>query len=126
MKTIQKMNHAIKLTVQHHRVRSTDELDSFIEEKILALQDRLRLEEAKVVLACHHEESPPYTVRIDLVTPGPDITAESRDHTLRAAMDKAVLELDHRIEERALKRLRRIRSNLQKPALSRMGHLKGS
>lgn len=118
-------NLNMKLTVQHVRVRSTDELDSLIEEGILALQPRLRIEEAKIRLACHHEKSPAYSVNVHLVTPGPDIVAESRDHTLPAAIRKAIMELETRIGGRALKRRRRIRSNLQRPAVSRLNRDSG-
>ena len=65
----------MKLTVQHHHLRSSDELDSLIENRILALQPRLQIDEANVQLACSLEESPAFSVRVHLVTPGPDARA---------------------------------------------------
>jgi ribosome-associated translation inhibitor RaiA len=112
----------MKLTVQHHHLRSTDELDSLIEERIIALQPRLQIDEANVRLECRFQESPAFSVRVHLVTPGPDVVAESRDHTLRAAVHKAIAALEQKISRRALKRLQRLRTNLQEPALPRMGH----
>ena len=111
----------MRLTVQHHHLRSTDELDSLIEERIIALQPRLQIEKANVRLERRHEESPPFSVRAHLVTPGPDVVAESCDHTLHAAIGKVMSELESHIGRRALKRVRRLRSNLQEPPLMPMG-----
>jgi ribosome-associated translation inhibitor RaiA len=109
----------MKLTLQHHHVRSTDELDSMIEERILGLQSRLRIDEAQVRLACHPDASPPFGVHVHLVTPGPDVVAEGRDHTLRAAIEKVMTGLEGRIGDRVEKRRRRVRGNRQE--LRRMG-----
>lgn len=109
----------MKLTVQHHHLRSSDELDSLIENRILALQPRLQIDEANVRLECRFQESPAFSVRIHLVTPGPDVIAECRDHTIRAAIDKAMEELEARIGDRHAQRRRRVRGNLQEPAQMR-------
>ena len=106
----------MKLNVQHHNLRSTHELDSLIEERILALQPRLQIDEAKIRLECRREASPACRVAIHLVTPGPDVLAEGRDHTIRAAIAKAVADLEAKLADRARKSTRRLRSNLQTPA----------
>lgn len=106
----------MKLTVQHSHLRSTDELDSLIENRIFALQPRLQIDEARVRLECRHDDSPAFSVHIQLVTPGPDLFAEGRDHTIRAAIDKVMCEVESRIEERHARRRQRISSNLQEPA----------
>ena len=111
----------MKLTLEHHHLRSTDELDSLIEDQILALQPRLQIDEANVHLECRVQESPAFGVRVHLVTPGPDVVAESRDHTIRAAVNKVMAALEEKIGSRALKRFRRSRNNLQAPALTRLG-----
>jgi ribosome-associated translation inhibitor RaiA len=111
----------MKLTVQHHHLRSSDELDSLIENRILALQPRLQIDEANVRLECHFQESPAFSVRVHLVTPGPDVVAESRDHTIRAAVIKVMAALEKKIGSRALKGFRRLRNNLQAPGLMRLG-----
>ena len=110
----------MKLTVQHHHLRSSDELDSLIENRILALQPRLQIDEANVRLACRLEESPAFSVRVHLVTPGPDVFAERRDHTIRAAIEKVMAVIEAKIGSRLEKRRRRIHSNVQEPALRRM------
>ena len=110
----------MKLTVQHHHLRSCDDLDSLIENRILALQPRLQIDEAQVRLECRFEESPAFSVRVHLVTPGPDVFAESRDHTIRAAIEKVLTQIEAKITNRFEKRRARVRSNIQEPSLSRM------
>jgi ribosome-associated translation inhibitor RaiA len=106
----------MKLNLQHHNLRSSDELDSLIENRILALQPRLRIDEAHVRLECRFESSPAYGVLIHLVMPGPDVFAEGRDHTIHAAIHKALGEIESRLDHRAAKRQQRVRSNIQAPA----------
>ena len=110
----------MKLITQHHKVRSTDELDSLVEERILAFESRLQIDEARVRLECNWEESPSFRVAIHIVTPGPDLLAEGRDYTLHAAIGKAVAHLEDRLRERSRKPLRRLRSNLQVPGIRRL------
>ena len=112
----------MKMTVQHIRVRSTDTLDSTVEERILALEGRVRIEEARVRLECRFEESPGFRVAIHIVTPGPDLVVESVDHTLEAAIEKAVARLEKKLRVRACNRLRRRRSRLQMPVASRLNY----
>jgi len=109
----------MKLTVQHVFVRSTDALDSLVEDRILRLSEGLVIQEARVRLEKLREESPRFSARVHLVTPGPDLHAEARDHTLVAAIEKVMAELEHRIGGRPARRIRRIRSNLQEPFASR-------
>jgi hypothetical protein len=110
----------MKLIVQHHHLRSRDEVDSLIENRILALQPRLQIDEASVHLECRREQSPAFTVRVHLVTPGPDVFAECRDHTIRAAIQKVMADVEAKIGSRFEKRRWRLRSNVQEPALRRM------
>jgi ribosome-associated translation inhibitor RaiA len=106
----------MKLNVQHHNLRSSHELDSLIEDRILDLQPRLQIDEANIRLECRFEASPAFSVRIHLVTPGPDVFAEGRDHTLRAAIHKALSDVDFTLGHRAAKRRQRRQSNRQAPA----------
>ena len=106
----------MKLTVQHVHIRSTDDVDSWVEQRIFALQPRLLIEEARVRLEHRRHLSPPFRVQMHLVTPGPDVFAEGQDHTLRAAIGKALRAVEAKIDHRWLKRAQRVRSNLQAPA----------
>jgi ribosome-associated translation inhibitor RaiA len=109
------------MTIQHTFVRSTDAVDSLIEERIFALQPRIEIEEARIRLEHSRHASPAYRVAVHLVTPGPDLKAEGRDHTLRAAIEKAVARLDSLIVNKGIKRMRRQRSKLQAPSSIRRG-----
>lgn len=106
---------AMKLTLQHSSIRSTDPLDSWIEQRILELERFLRIDEACVRLAHHRDQSPPYEVAVHLVTPGPDVLATGRDHTVRAAFGKAMLELEERIANRTTRHRERVRTAASRP-----------
>lgn len=110
-----KSSVTMRLNLQHFSVRSTDALDSWVEQQILALGRLRQIDEANIRLACHRDVSPAYHVRVHLVTPGPDVVAESNDHTLRAAVDKAVKELQNKIVGRVTQRLRTAKSKLGAP-----------
>ena len=106
----------MKLTLKHINIRSTNELDTWIENKIFSLQPELQIDEANVRLVHEPEASPGYKVNVHLVTPGPDVFAESNDHTLKAALVKVMAELKDKITDRREKRLHRIKSRLSAPA----------
>ena len=103
----------MRLNVQHLNIRSLDVLDSWVEKQIFALGQARQIDEANIRLVRLENASPAYQVNVHLVTPGPDVFAESRDHTLRAAFTKAIAQLREQITSRASKRLQRIKSNLK-------------
>lgn len=103
----------MRLNVQHLNIRSLDRLDSWVEEQIFALGRARQIDEANVRLVRLVDASPAYQVNVHLVTPGPDVFAESRDHTLRAAFAKTMTQLRELITSRATKRLQRLKSNLK-------------
>ncbi len=107
------MATAMRLNLQHLNIRSLDKLDSWVEKQIFALGQARQIDEANVRLVRLQNASPAYQVNVHLVTPGPDVFAESRDHTLRAAFAKAMAQLREQITHRTTKRLQRIRSNLK-------------
>ena len=110
----------MKLNLHHLHVRSSDELDLRLENRILAQQPRWLIDEANVRLECRFEESPAFSVQVRLVTPGPDVAAEGHDHTLRAAIVKVLADRETKIHGRSLKRGRRLRGNRQSPAALRL------
>lgn len=109
------MTTAMKLTLQHFSIRSTNALDSWIEKQIFALQPALRIDEANVRLVRQPEASPEYRVHVHLMTPGPDVFAEGNDHTIHAAFAKVMAQLRSRIIGRTTKRMNRIKSQLSAP-----------
>lgn len=101
----------MKLNVQHLNLRSLDRLDSWVEKQIFALGRARQIDEANIRLVRLEDASPAYQVNVHLVTPGPDVYAETRDHTLRAAFAKAMAQLRDGIATRATKRLQRLKGN---------------
>lgn len=116
----------MKLTIQHLQVRSTDELDSRVEERLVGLEPRLRIEQAIVALSHDREGSPAFRARIHVVTPGPDLLVEAADHTLAAALTKAFNDLERSLDARDRSRAWRARSNRQNPAHVRWKCRRGS
>ena len=113
----------MRLNLQHFNIRSTDALDSWIEQQILALGRLRQIDEANIRLACRRDVSPAYQVRVHLVTPGPDVIAETSDHTLKAAVDKAIKQLQNTIVGRVTQRLRAAKNNLPGPRANRVARL---
>jgi ribosome-associated translation inhibitor RaiA len=103
----------MRLNVQHLNIRPIDMIHVWVEQQLRALGTTRQIDEANVRLVRLHDASPAYQVRVHLVTPGPDVFAESRDHTLRAAFTKAMTQLREQITSRATKRLQRLKSNLK-------------
>lgn len=110
------MTTAMRINLQHLNLRSSERLDRWVEDQVIALGEVRRIDEANVRLERRSGSSPPFVVHIHLVTPGPDLYADSRDHTLRAAFAKALTQLREGMAGRAAKRLRRLKSNLSAPA----------
>jgi ribosome-associated translation inhibitor RaiA len=115
------MTTTMRLNLQHLNLRSLHALDSWIERQIFALGQVRQIDEANVRLVRLENASPAYQVNVHLVTPGPDVFAESRDHTLRAAFAKVMAQLRDQISRRATRRLQRIKSNLSARAVKTRG-----
>jgi ribosomal subunit interface protein len=111
----------MRLNVQHRNIRSLDALDAWVEKQIFALGRSRQIDEANIRLIRLENASPAYQVNVHLVTPGPDVFAESRDHTLRAAFTKVMAQLREQIARRAHKRLQRKKSNRSEPAAKSRG-----
>jgi len=105
----------MKLTLKHTNIPSTDKLDSWVEGKVMPLGQERQIDEANIELICHVDGSPAYEAKVHLVTPGPDIFAEARDHTIRAACEKVWTKLRKTIASRTSKPSDRTRVN-QSPA----------
>lgn len=107
------MNSTMKLTVQHFNLRSLHALDAWVERHIFALARARQIDEANIRLVRLENASPAFHVQVHLVTPGPDVFAETRDHTLRAAFTKAVAQLREQITSRTTRRLQRLKTKLK-------------
>lgn len=111
----------MQIVISHKNVKSVDAQDSFVEQQLFALANRLQIDEAHVVFERRWDGTPPYRVGIHIVTPGPDVMAEGEDQTLQAAMLKSLRQLETKARHRAERPGRRVRSNLQAPPLGRQG-----
>ncbi len=100
----------MKITVQHKNVRSTNDLDTWVEEQIISLQPVLQIDEARISLARDFDASPAFQVQVHLITPGPDVLAEGCDHTLQAAFNKVMDNLRGKIGTRATRKQKRQRN----------------
>ncbi len=111
----------MRLNVQHFSIAYTDALNSWVEQQILALGRLRQIDEANVKLTRHEDSSPAFEVKVHLVTPGPDVFAESRDHTLRAAFIKVMTLLRVTNTSRETKRSRKTKSQRSAPATKARG-----
>ena len=97
----------MKLTLTHRNHAPSKSIVEMIEKELESLKPELQIDEARVHLERSLTESPPFSASFHLVTPGPDVNVSSTDHTLRAALLKAMAEIRDRIVHRNLKRARR-------------------
>lgn len=93
-----------------------------LEERLLALVERCRAEEAVVRLTDEREASPRYQVAIFVRLPGPDLHATGCDHTVGVAVRKALRLLEAQLAGRASRRLQRRRSNFRLSSAARTAH----
>lgn len=101
----------MKFILQHRHHQPSQFFTTLVRQHIESLRDALRIDEARVLVERRLEASPPFRVAAHLVTPGPDVRAEAEDHTLRAALQKAVAQLEARIDRRRARRTRRAMNN---------------
>jgi ribosome-associated translation inhibitor RaiA len=106
------MTSTIKVNLQNFNINSLQSLEAWVGQQISSLGRIRRIDSANVRLARLEAASPAYHVKVHLVTPGPDVFAEGRDHTLRAAFTKVVDRLRQQIERRVQKRLLRRKSEI--------------
>lgn len=111
----------MQIVISHKHVKSVDEQDSLVEQRLFALADRLQIDEARVEFERRWDATPPYRVGIHIVTPGPDVVAEGEDQTLSAAVLKSLRQLDAKVRQRETRRMSRVKTNLQAPPLGRQG-----
>jgi ribosome-associated translation inhibitor RaiA len=77
---------------------------TLVQNELESLRPSLQIHEARVFIEHRVEQSPPFHIAAHLVTPGPDVFAQSVDHTLQAALGKLMTQLRDRIDHRNRKR----------------------
>ncbi len=94
----------MKLTIRHRHLRSFHALDTMVEDRLFALAEIGRIDDACVTLERRSEESPAYRAEVRIAVPGPDLSAEAVDHTVAHAFRRAATELERKLRERARRR----------------------
>ena len=105
----------MKLCLQHQNLPTSDKLNAWVEQQVLELARTRQIDTANIRLAHLHEKSPAYQVNVHLVTPGPDVFAEGRDHTIRAAFGKVMRRLREQIVRRTRKMIQRVKTKVSAP-----------
>jgi ribosome-associated translation inhibitor RaiA len=101
----------------HHQ--PSPAVSDLIRNHFANLGRQILIEQARVTIDRRSEMSPAFSISAHIVTPGPDLVAYARDHTVLAALQKAITQLKQAIRHRRAKRAQRVRSNLQEPAARR-------
>lgn len=94
----------MKVIVRHSGIAARKWMDATVRKQMLALGPLRQIDEANVQIAREPHASPPFRVHVHLVTPGPDISAEARDHTFAAALGKVIKRVTEEIRNRTAKR----------------------
>jgi ribosome-associated translation inhibitor RaiA len=100
----------MKITLSTSPLNLNDASADWVEERLAGIGERRRIDEAIVKVTRHPEASPAWEIFIHLVTPGPDLTATARDHTLAAAFAKNLAGLEDILDAREAKRAGRQRN----------------
>jgi ribosome-associated translation inhibitor RaiA len=103
----------MKLTLSYHGFKSHPAWKALVEHHLKPLQELAGIASAQVTLEWRREIKPAFRVLALLEVPGPDFHAEASDHTLQAALLKAVKDLERQIRCRKTSRADRRKTNLQ-------------
>ena len=122
--TIGRMKSNLPLNIRLRRINapSAAKTTTLLRERLLSLA-RLRKIDAAHVSLERDPEASTFRVSAHLETPGPDIRAEARDHTLHAAALRVVAQLQRLIGARNARRRERLAARAGHPraSMSRMG-----
>ncbi len=90
----------MKIILVHRLLRINESVTAHVNERLRKLAALARIETAEVRLERHPSKSPPFSVRLHLAVPGPDLHVEETEHTLQAALHKAFAKLSRQIRHR--------------------------
>lgn len=103
----------MKLTLIYRGLKTQPAWQRLVEEQLKRLQSLAAVVSAQVTLERQRGLKPIYRVLALLEVPGPDFHTEASDHTLQAAVLKAVKDLERQISSRNARRADRWKTNLQ-------------
>jgi ribosome-associated translation inhibitor RaiA len=110
----------MKLTIRNLNLALKDNLDAFITNRLLALSERVRIDDAQVVLERRAELRPPFRIALHVAVPGPDLHAEHTANSPLQAFTAAFEKIEKRLRLRALNRIGQTKRREQRTAGSRM------
>ena len=101
----------MKLVLQHRFHEPSASFTALVQRSLEAIGKMRRIDEARILVERRPESSPAFRVKAHLVTPGPDLIAESSEHTLRAALQRTIERIEEQLAQRARKQIRQLRNN---------------
>jgi ribosome-associated translation inhibitor RaiA len=110
----------MKLTIRNLNLAHKDTLDAFITNRLVALCERVRIDDAQVLLERRSELRPPFRISLHVAVPGPDLHAEHVANTPLQAFTAAFEMIEKRLRLRALNRIGQTNRRDQRTAGSRM------
>lgn len=100
----------MKFILNHRWLRPDERLTALVKQKISRLSALVRIEAAEITLARNMDSLPPFSAKVRLAVPGPDLYSEGNDYTPEAAIHKVLVKLTRQIRHRKRKRLTKRRS----------------
>ena len=88
----------LKIEYRHHR--PSDSFADLVRQEINALNIFHRIGEASVFIERQPGATPPFRISLHLITSGPELTGETSDQTLRAALGKVIARVREKLEPR--------------------------
>jgi ribosomal subunit interface protein len=106
-------SNGLDLTLVYRGLKAQPVWPALVETQLKRLKKLAAVISAKVTLEWQRGIKPAFRVLALLEVPGPDFHAEGRDHTLQAALLKAVKDLERQIRSRKARRADRWKTKLQ-------------
>ncbi len=119
-----KLNLPMNIRLRRIHPPSAVKTTTLLRERLLSLARIRKIDAAHLSLE-RDPEATTFRVSAHLETPGPDIRAEARDHTLHAAALRALAQLQRHIRNRNARRRERLAANAGHPR-TQMNRMAGS
>ena len=94
-----------------HGLNIDARLRRWLEQSLERLKSRIPITTAAVVVEQRRDNGLPVRAYVSLAVPGPDIHAEGRDHTLKAAWLKVMSAMRKQIDQRKARQAARLKTN---------------
>jgi ribosome-associated translation inhibitor RaiA len=112
-----KLNLPLNIRLRRINGASATKTTAFLRERLFSLARIRKIDVAHLSLE-REPETTTFRVAAHLETPGPDIRAEGRDHTLHAAALRVIAQLQRHIRARQARRRERLAKHGPHPRVS--------